>query len=158
MGPRLSSFTFLISCFEKTKTKLKNGKGLRQAYSLQHTWKIQVMSSWQEALIKVNKHTIFVFMWPFLGLLHLSHFFFLKLSTLSFLFLRLALKIPYAFVIYPPLQRQPVTGTLLPLTKWLQWSHYLRYLHTRYQEKTRLLITFILLRRFQLTHFSVLVI
>lgn len=85
-------------------------------------------------------------------------FFFLKLSKLSFLFLRLALKIPYAFVIYPPLQRQSVTGTLLPLTKWLQWSHYLHYLHTRYQEKIRLLITYILLKRFQLTHFSVLVI
>lgn len=96
-------------------------------------------------------------MWPFVWLLHLLCFFFWNWAHYHF-FLRLAPKIPYALVIYPPLQRQSVTGTLLPLSKWLQWSHYLHYLHTRYQEKIRLLITYILLKRFQLSLFSVLVI
>ena len=85
-------------------------------------------------------------------------FFFSEIEHIIIFFLRLAPKIPYALVIYPPLQRQSVTGTLLPLSKWLQWSHYLHYLHTRYQEKIRLLITYILLKRFQLSLFPVLVI
>ena len=35
---------FEFHVLKKLKLNL-NGKGLRQAYSLQHTWKIQVMSS-----------------------------------------------------------------------------------------------------------------
>lgn len=132
-----------------SKNTLK-GKGLTRAYNLQYIRKFQAMSSWQVTFIKVKIHVIFVLLWPFLRLLHLLCCFFLKLSTLSFLFSPLGSIISEAFVISSTTAKAVVTGTILPFTSWVQWSHNLQ---TRYQEKTSLPITYIFLKTFSTDSF-----
>ena len=132
-----------------SKNKLKRGRAYA---SLQLTVHTKVPSN---ELLTSDSHQSedtrnFCTLVTFLTIITFIMFFFLKLSTLSFLFSPLGSIISEAFVISSTTAKAVVTGTLLPFTSWVQWSHNL---HTRYQEKTSLPITYIFLKTFSTDSF-----
>lgn len=86
----------------------------------------------------------------FLTIITFIMFFFSEIKYIIIFILPLGSIISEAFVISSTTAMAVVTGTLLPFTSWVQWSHNL---HTRYQEKTSLQITYIFFKTFSTDSF-----